>query len=98
MIDEALLSYFVPQGRISEEEYREELAYALEDYLEEISLDELFAASSIDISVAFEGTLREQRGGRIEGERVVFSIPLFNVLLMDEPLEYSLSFVPSGSP
>lgn len=96
VMDEAVLAYFLPQGDqpVSEELYKDDLSYALEDYLGGDSLEEILDTSSIRIAVGFDGTLVEQRGGRVDGERVVFSIPLLKILLLNEPLEYSLTFLP----
>jgi hypothetical protein len=48
--------------------------------------------SMIEIRVNVKGKILSQSGGRIDGRSVVYEIPLLQVLLLEEPLEYSLSF------
>ena len=95
-LDQGLLDYFIPQGQgfVSEELYKEDLAYALEDYLGEYRLEQVLEESVIEISIDVEGRVESQRGGRISSEGVVFSIPLLKVLLLNQPLEYNLTFLP----
>lgn len=95
-LDQGLLDYFIPQGEsfISEEVYRDDLAYALEDYLEDYRLEEVLEESVIRIDIEAGGRVVSQRGGRLSAGGVVFSIPLLKVLLLNQPLEYNLTFIP----
>ena len=96
LMDEAVMAYFIPRGNriVTEEDYKDDLSYALEDYLKGTPIEEVLEASSVRITVGFEGTLTEQHGGRVEGKRVEFSIPLLKILVLNEPLEYGLTFLP----
>ena len=48
--------------------------------------------SSIETKVAVKGTLVSQSGGTVSPGGVTFTVPLIRVLLLDEPLDYSLVF------
>ena len=48
--------------------------------------------STIQVRVEVKGRILSQSGGRIIGRSVVYDIPLLDVLLLAEPLEYTLSF------
>jgi hypothetical protein len=46
----------------------------------------------IETKVSVGGTLVSQSGGKTTQDGVIFTIPLIRVLLLDEPLDYSLVF------
>lgn len=96
LMNESMMEYFIPQGdsHVDEELYKEDLEYALEDYLEDSSIDEVLAWSTIILSVDHDGKLVEQQGGSIVDDQVVFTIPLIKVLLMNQELCYALTFLP----
>ena len=48
--------------------------------------------SIIEIRINVKGKILSQSGGRIEGRSVIYEIPLLDVLLLEEPLRYSLSY------
>lgn len=95
-LDQGLLDYFIPQGEsfISEDLYKEDLAYALEDYLEGYRLDQVLEDSVIEIAIDTGGRVVSQKGGRLSSGGGIFSIPLLKVLLLNQPLEYQLVFLP----
>ncbi|MBN1835557.1 MAG: hypothetical protein JW820_06880 [Spirochaetales bacterium] len=68
------------------------------EYLEMIDLalgeegSAALKASTIETRVTVKGTLVSQQGGSVSGNTVTFSIPLLRVLLLDEPLDYSIVF------
>lgn len=72
---------------LSEEEYLEMMSYALGE-----QGSDLLRASIIETRVKVKGTLLDQKGGVREGDTVVFRIPLLRFLLLDEILEYQLTF------
>ncbi len=49
-------------------------------------------ASLIELRVKVKGKVLAQTGGEIDGNSVVFKIPLLKVLLLDQPLDYSITF------
>ena len=89
VVDNPLFEMFGPQEGedITEGEYVEmvELAFG------EASARGL-KRSFIELKVTIEGTVVAQTGGRIQGRSVIFKIPLIKVLLLNEPLEYTVVF------
>lgn len=49
-------------------------------------------ASSIDVYVHVNGKIMSQTGGVLDGNTVHFHIPLVRLLLLREPLDYSITF------
>lgn len=72
---------------LTEEEYLDMMSFALGE-----EGPPLIRASVIKTTITVEGTVLEQKGGTQEGNTVVFTIPLIRLLLLDEPLDYSLTF------
>ena len=81
-------------GSVSEREYRDELAWALEEYAPPDEVNELLRSASIDVWVRPEGRIESQRGGTIRDGAVVFSVPILEVLTLSRVREYLLVFVP----
>jgi hypothetical protein len=54
----------------------------------------LVKKSSIVITVRPEGDIVSQTGGTAAGDEVVFRIPLLRLLVLDTPLDFSLTFRP----
>lgn len=48
--------------------------------------------STIELIVNVDGTIISQKGGRIANSSVVFTIPLLDVLLLEEPIDYSIVY------
>ncbi len=67
-----------------------------EDYLELMSFilgptgPEALAAALVTVRVTADGELVSQRGGRVEGNAVVFEVPLLDLLLLPEPLDMDI--------
>lgn len=72
---------------LSEEDYLEMMSFALGE-----EGPELIRASTIETRVTVGGTIIEQKGGRRESDTVIFRIPLIRILLLDQALNYSLTF------
>jgi hypothetical protein len=72
---------------ISEAEYTEMMEYILGN--EKIGS---LKTSFIEIRIHPEGTILSQEGGKLEGKTAVFRIPLIRFLLLDEPIEYSVTY------
>ena len=49
-------------------------------------------ASFIEVEVNVKGKILSQTGGQMKGNGVLFRIPLIRVLLLDQPLDYSIVF------
>ncbi|MBN2627506.1 MAG: hypothetical protein JXA95_12635 [Spirochaetales bacterium] len=85
-----------PSGSIglTEEEYREMVIYPFEGYassLEEAQkgLDD----SSLVFTVTLPGTIISQKGGTVSGRTVTYRIPLIRMLMLDQSLTYSVTYI-----
>ncbi|MDC7226590.1 MAG: hypothetical protein PQJ61_07475 [Spirochaetales bacterium] len=89
IVEEPLFMTFGPlenQG-ISEAEYLEMMEYALGE-----GGGELISNSMITTVINIDGTLISQTGGTANGNSVTFETPLIRVLMLDQPIEYSITF------
>jgi hypothetical protein len=89
IVENPLFEMFGPQEGedITEEEYEEMVALAFGD-----ASSRGLTKSFIELKVTVEGTIVGQTGGRIQGKSVIFKVPLIKVLLLNEPLEYTIVF------
>jgi hypothetical protein len=55
-------------------------------------------ASSLQLAITVDGQLVSQTGGRIENGAAVFEVPLLRMLMLEKPLDYSITFVPNKKP
>lgn len=82
-----------PEGAdMSREEYVEFIVWALEEYERADVLRRVVSNASIEVRVSVEGRITAQQGGRRDGTAVVFSIPVVDLLTIQQPLRYSLSY------
>jgi len=72
---------------LTEEEYLDMMSFALGE-----EGPELILSSTIETRITVEGTIIEQKGGVRKDNTVIFRIPLIRILLLDQPLDYSLTF------
>ncbi len=69
--------------------------YAFEDYLEEgQSVVEMLEESTVELKVDPGGNITAQTGGTLTDGAVVFTLPLIEVLTMEEPFSYLVRFRP----
>lgn len=81
-------------GSVSRDEYREELAWALEEYEDTATVRRVLDRSVIEVRVRPAGRIVSQRGGRVDGDTVVFSVPILEILTLPTERTYSLVFSP----
>lgn len=82
-----------PRGQdMSRDEYVEYIVWALEEYEDAAVLRRVVSEATIELLVSVEGQLISQRGGQREGNAVVFRIPVVELLTIQEPLRYSLTY------
>ena len=81
-------------GSVSREEYRDEMAWALEEYDDPATVQRVLDEAEIEVRIRPEGSIVSQRGGEIDGATVVFRIPLLVLLTLEETRTYSLVFEP----
>jgi hypothetical protein len=72
---------------ISESDYLDIIMFALGDG----GPDEV-KSSGIQVKVTVDGTIVSQKGGKTNGNEVVFSIPLIKVLVLNTPVDYSVTY------
>jgi hypothetical protein len=67
--------------------------YAFEDYLEEgRTVQEMLEESTVELIVDPRGDITAQTGGRLTGGAAVFTLPLIEILTMEEPFSYRVRF------
>lgn len=81
-------------GSVSREEYREEMAWALEEYDDREAVERALDNATIEVRVDTAGEIVGQSGGRVEDGVVVFSIPVLELLTLSGDRTYSLVFSP----
>lgn len=81
-------------GSVSREEFRDEMAWALEEYEERAVVEQVLENAMIEVHVRPQGRIVSQQGGRIEGDTVVFEMPVLTILTLNEERSYSLVFAP----
>jgi hypothetical protein len=82
-----------PEGEtMDEEEYIDYLIFSFEPYAPEEELRKIFKNSQIVLSVIPEGEIVSQRGGRISGNRVVFSMPVLTLFTISETRIFEIKY------
>jgi hypothetical protein len=76
-----------PDDPLTEQEYLDIVEFALGP-----EGPAVIQESFLEIRFAPEGEITSYEGGELEGDEVVFRIPLLQFLLLEEPIEYNLSF------
>ena len=91
MLASPLLQSLGPQvdQKITQADYLEMIRFSIGD-----EAPGLARKSSITIRVRPDGDIVSQAGGVASGDEVVFQVPLLRVLLLDAPLDFSLTFRP----
>jgi len=82
-------SAFGPQQNdtTTDDEYMEMIRFSIGD-----DAPALLKKSFVTLTLAPEGQILSQTGGEITGGAVVFRIPLVRLLVLDTPLDYSVTF------
>jgi hypothetical protein len=76
------------------DEYLEVLGYALEDYLEGGTVEDLFSHKTIDAIVEVDGAITSALGGTVEagGRSARFETPVLDLLTLEKSKTFSLSW------
>ncbi|AFG36369.1 hypothetical protein [Spirochaeta africana] len=91
--DSPMIEYLLPPGNsLSRSEYIEYLSWALEEYEGNVPIAHVIESAAIELRIRPAGDILVQRGGEVDGDTVVFRIPVIDLVLADSPLEYSLQF------
>ena len=76
-----------PDDTITEDEYTEMIRFTLGD-----EGPPLLAKSFITLTIDPQGEILSQSGGVVSAGAVAFRIPLVRLLVLDKPIDYSVSF------
>ncbi len=88
-LDNPFFQMFSPEENegTTEEEYLEMIEFALGE-----EGPPAIKESNIELQVNVKGKIVSQKGGKLLGNSVLFTIPLIRVLMLDEPLDYTVVF------
>jgi len=82
-----------PRGQdMSSSEYVEYIVWALEEYENAAVLRKVVSEAAIELRVTVDGQIISQQGGQREGNEVVFRIPVVELLTIQQPVRYSLTY------
>ncbi len=76
-----------PDDTITEDEYLQMVSFSMGE-----SGPGLVKKSFVTLTIAPEGQILSQTGGTISGTAVVFRIPLLRLMVLDKPLDYSVTY------
>lgn len=88
-LDNPFFQMFSPEENegTTEEEYLEMIEFALGE-----EGPPAIKESHIELQIYVKGKIISQTGGKLLGNSVLFKIPLIRVLMLDEPLDYTVVF------
>ncbi|MCL1817487.1 MAG: hypothetical protein FWG35_01060 [Spirochaetaceae bacterium] len=89
-MDTPAAKMLLPPAAMGEEEYREHLAWALEDYAKD---QDVLGGAVIDLVLRTPSKIIAQTGGVLKGEREVsLAIPLPRLFTLEKPIELSVTY------
>jgi hypothetical protein len=78
---------------LSEDEYLEHLAWALEDYAKNENIRTILRSASVRLTVKTPGKILSQSGGTLRGDsEAVFEVPLVRLFTLQKPVDYSVTY------
>lgn len=94
MQDSPLIDTFGPSDIApwTQDEYLENVSYALEENATAPEIRKMFLDASIRVTVNVKGQIVSQTGGTLNGNSVVFLIPLLRVLTLETPLDLQVQY------
>ena len=91
--DSPMIEYLLPPGQdLNRSEYIEYLSWAFEEYEGSTAIARVIEDAAIELRLRPEGDILVQRGGEVDGDTVVFRVPVIDLVLADEPYEFSVQF------
>ena len=89
LLKDPTFSSFMPQvnDTITDEDYLQMVQFSIGD-----DGPSLLKKSFITLTIDPEGDIISQVGGTLSGGAVTFRIPLLRMLVLDKPLDYSVTF------
>jgi hypothetical protein len=76
-----------PEDKVTEEEYLQMIEFSLGS-----EGPALLSKSFVTLTIKPEGGIVSQTGGVVSGDAVTFKIPLLSILVLDKPLDYSVTY------
>jgi hypothetical protein len=95
--ESAMMTQFLfppDDGSVSHDEYRDELAWALEEYAPAGDVQRILEQSAIEVVVRPAGRIESQDGGTLRDGTVTFRAPILELLTLSEERVYRVVFVP----
>ena len=78
---------------ISEEEYCEHLAWALEDYAANEKIEDVLKSSAVNLTIKTPRKILSQTGGKLKSEtEVIFTVSVLRLFTLEKPVEFSVSY------
>jgi hypothetical protein len=89
LLQDPVFAQLGPQGsgQVTDDDYLSMIRFSIGD-----DAPALLKKSFITLTVQPEGEILSQTGGTLNGGSVVFRIPVLRVLVLDRPLDYSVTF------
>ena len=92
-MDAPAVKMLLPPAAMSEKEYGEHLAWALEDYSKDGKILDVLGSAVIDIVLRTPSKIIAQTGGVQKGEKELrFAIPVLRLLTLEKPIEFSVTY------
>jgi len=66
--------------------------YAFEDYAVEDSVETVLRQSDIIVKFTVPEMIGDHRGGKVEGRSITYTVPLFDILTLDDPIFYNFIY------
>jgi hypothetical protein len=95
-LSDPTVAMFGPEASmgLSEAEFREMITYPFEGYASSTEeAAKAFDNSLVEFTLTVPGRITSQKGGEVAGNRVTFPIPLIRILMLDQTLTYSVSYI-----
>jgi hypothetical protein len=78
---------------ISEEEYLDHLAWALEDYAKNEKIEDILRAAGVHLTIKTPGKILSQTGGTLKNDsEVLFQVPILRLFTLQKPVDFSISY------
>ena len=92
-MDTPAAKMLLPPAAMSEEDYREHLAWALEDYAENGKIQGILGNAVVDLVLRTPSKIIAQTGGVRKGDREIsLAIPLPRLFTLQKPVEFSVTY------
>jgi hypothetical protein len=78
---------------ISEEEYLDHLAWALEDYAKNEKIEDILRSAGLELTIKAPGKILSQTGGTLKNEsEALFQVPVLRLFTLQKPVDFSITY------